>query len=77
MENGKDSAYMSKSLATIKRDVPLEISLDDITHVGINRPEAKKLFLRYNLLSAMKRWGLDKDEEVTEEILKRLNRTTF
>ena len=66
MENGKDSAYMSKDLATIKRDVPLEITLDDIAHNGINRPEAKKLFLRYNLLSAMKRWGLDKDEETVE-----------
>ena len=66
MENGKDSAYMSKDLATIKRDVPLEFALDDIAHTGIDRPEAKKLFLRYNLLSAMKRWGLDKDEEVSE-----------
>ena len=63
MENGKESAYMSKSLATIKRDVPLEIALSDISHTGINRSEAKKLFLRYNLLSALKRLGLDRDDE--------------
>ena len=68
MENGKDSAYMSKALATIKRDVPLEITLGDISHNGINRSEAKKLFLRYNLLSAMKRLGLDKDEDTSESV---------
>ena len=63
MENGKDSAYMSKDLATIKRDVPLGLALCDIAHSGIHRVETKKLLLRYNLLSALKRLGLDKDEE--------------
>ena len=61
MENGKESAYMSKELATIMRNVPLDITLADVAHKGIDRPEAKKLFLRYNLLSAIKRLGLDKD----------------
>ncbi len=65
MENGKDSAYMSKALATIKRDVPLGITLEDVSHDGIDRAETKKLLLRYNLLSALKRLGLDKDEEET------------
>ena len=68
MENGKDSAYMSKALATIKRDVPLGIALEDISHGGINRVETKRLLLRYNLLSALKRLGLDKDEEETVDI---------
>lgn len=68
MENGKDSAYMSKALATIKRDVPLGIALEDISHGGINRAETKRLLLRYNLLSALKRLGLDKDEEETVDI---------
>lgn len=63
IENGKDSAYMSKALATIKRDVPLGLALCDIAHSGIHRAETKKLLLRYNLLSALKRLGLDKDEE--------------
>ncbi len=65
MENGKDSAYMSKALATIKRDVPLGLALCDIAHSGIHRAETRKLLLRYNLLSALKRLGLDKDEDET------------
>ena len=63
MENGRESAYMSKDLATIIRNVPLGITLSDIAHKGIDRSEAKKLFLRYNLLSAIKRCGLDKDAD--------------
>ncbi len=66
MENGKESAYISKDLATIIRNVPLGITLSDIAHKGLDRPEAKKLFLRYNLLSAIKRCGLDKDADEPE-----------
>ena len=66
MENGKESAYMSKDLATIMRNVPLGITLSDIANKGLDRPEAKRLFLRYNLLSAIKRCGLDKDADEPE-----------
>ena len=62
MENGKESAYISKDLATIKRDVPLGIVLGDIAHNGLRRGELRTLLLRYNLLSALKRLGLDKEE---------------
>lgn len=62
LEAGRDSAYMSKQLATIIRDVPLEISLDDISNHGIDRNKTKELFVRYELLGAIKRLGLDKDE---------------
>ena len=63
MENGKESAYLSKTLATIKRDIPLGLSLEDIANVGLCRAEAKALFLRYELLGAIKRYGLDKEED--------------
>ncbi len=62
LEAGRDSAYMSKKLATIIRDVPLGISLHDISNHGIDRNKTKELFVRYELLGAIKRLGLDKDE---------------
>ena len=65
MENGKESAYMSKDLATIKRDVPLGLSLESIAHNGIIRHDLRALLLRYNLMSALKRLGLDKEEEIS------------
>lgn len=62
---GKESAYISKTLATIFREVPLGISLDDIAFNGINRAESKEIFLRYELLGAIKKLGLDKEEEAS------------
>ncbi|MBQ7358462.1 MAG: DNA polymerase I [Clostridia bacterium] len=60
--DGKDSAYMSRTLATIIKDVPLGITLADIEFHGINRPDAKRLFERYEMFAALKKYGLDKDE---------------
>lgn len=60
--DGKDSAYMSRMLATIIKDVPLGITLADIEFHGINRPDAKRLFERYEMFAALKKYGLDKDE---------------
>ena len=59
---GKDSAYLSQTLARINCQVPLGITLDDIANRGINKPEAKSLFVRYELLNAIKKLGLDKEE---------------
>ena len=60
---GKDSAYTSQTLATICREVPLGITLDDIAYKGIDRKTAKSLLLRYELMGAIKKLGLDKEEE--------------
>lgn len=59
---GKDSAYVSKTLATICREVPLGISLDDIAYNGINKKETRAILLKYELLGAIKKLGLDKEE---------------
>lgn len=61
--DGKESAYMSRMLATIKKDVPLGITLGDVEFRGIQRDDAKRLFTRYEMFAALKRYGLDKDEE--------------
>ncbi len=66
--SGKESAYTSKTLATICRDVPLGITLDSIAYKGMNRAEARSLLLRYELLGAIKKLGLDK-EDAEEETL--------
>lgn len=61
--DGKESAYMSRTLATIKKDVPLGITLKDIEFGGIRRDDAKKLFTRYEMFAALKKYGLDRDED--------------
>lgn len=67
LEAGKDSAYMSKELATIRRDVPLDLTLADIENKGLDRASARELFVRYELLGALKRFGLDKEESASVE----------
>ena len=65
LENGKDSAYISKTLATICKTVPLGITLSDIEYSGVDRKAARALLLRYELLGAIKKLGLDKEEPET------------
>ncbi len=59
---GKESAYISKTLATICKSVPLGITLSDIEYKGVDRKAARALLLRYELLGAIKKLSLDKDE---------------
>ncbi len=61
--SGKESAYVSKTLATIFKEVPLGIKLSDIEYKGIDRKETKALLLRYELSGAIKKLGLDKEDE--------------
>ena len=66
--SGKESAYTSQTLATICREVPLGISLSDIEYKGIDRAEPKSLLLKYELSGAIKRLGLDKEEETSVSV---------
>ncbi len=62
LEAGQDSAFLSRTLAEINCQVPLELTLSDIAHRGLDRPLTKQLFLRYELAGAIKRFGLDGEE---------------
>lgn len=66
--SGKESAYTSQTLATICREVPLGISLSDIEYKGIDRAETRTLLLKYELSGAIKRLGLDKEEETSVSV---------
>ncbi len=46
LEADKESAYFSYELATIYRDVPLDVKLEELTYEGTNGPELKELFQR-------------------------------
>lgn len=44
LEAGRESAFLSKKLAAIKRDAPLEVSLEDLKQHPLNKEELKKYF---------------------------------
>ncbi len=44
LKTGKDMAYLSRDLVTIRRDVPLEVKLSDMTFQGIDPDKAVEYF---------------------------------
>ena len=67
LESGKESAYLSKDLATIFCQVPLGKTFDDLQNNGIIRADAKKLFIRLEFSAFLKRFGLDVEEPCETE----------
>ncbi len=65
LESGKESAYLSQSLARIFCEVPLELSLSDLQNHGIQKADARKLFLRLEFAAFIKRFGLDEADAPT------------
>ncbi len=64
LENGRDSAYMSKKLATIDKNAPIGFALDDLPACEIMRPELLEIFRELEFSGLIKRLGL---EEITAQ----------
>ena len=62
LENGKESAYLSQTLARICCAVPLDLKLDDLAYTGLDRAAAREMFTRLEFSGYIKRFGLDKNE---------------
>jgi DNA polymerase-1 len=57
LTEGKDSAYLSQDLVTIRVDSPIEIGLDDIAYAGPDIESARKLFVSLDFPSLITRLG--------------------
>lgn len=73
IEQGKESCYMSKALATIKTDCDIDFNLDDCIYDFPFSLNVKEQFVKYNFKSLLNR-NIFKQEEMatanqTEEIL--------
>ncbi|MFP4384121.1 MAG: DNA polymerase I [Spirochaetia bacterium] len=51
LEDGRENAFLSKSLIELKRDVPLELGVDQYGIKGLNGDDAVPLFLREGMKS--------------------------
>ncbi len=60
--DGKEMAYTSQFLATIKRDVPLELSLEDLRYTGADKPRLRALFTELEFTKFIKKFALDEEE---------------
>lgn len=64
--SGKDNAYLSRTLAKIVTDAPIDIKIDDIIEIIPNKQRAKELLLDIEFNSFIKRLGFDKEEPEKE-----------
>ena len=53
--NDKDNAFMSKEIATIYRDVPLNTNYDEMKYVGPNNSELEKIYTELEFYSLLKK----------------------
>lgn len=57
LEENKDKAYLSKVLATIKLDVPIDINLEDTIYDNPYNPESYKIFKKLEFKSLLNRFS--------------------
>ena len=62
LTEGRESAYMSQTLARIHRKVPLGITLEDIRTTPMDRARARELFIRYEFSGFIKRFDLANED---------------
>jgi len=55
LEAGRDSAYLSRELVTIRLDTPVELSLDDLAYGGPRLDDARRLFVELDFPSLAER----------------------
>lgn len=67
LEKGHDSAMLSRDLARICREVPLGITLSDVSYHGFNRPQARALFTELEFSGFLKRYDLEHPDETEAE----------
>ena len=53
LEDGKDNAFLSRELATVKRDVPLAIGLEELRFTGLNPEKLRGLFAELEFINLM------------------------
>lgn len=68
LTNYKEDAFLSRELATIKRDTPVDLSLNDIEYKGYQSRDVLELFKEYGFNSLLGRIEGAEEDSVLEEI---------
>lgn len=68
LENGKDSAFMSRMLATIAIDTPIDTNIENYKLGTVNESEAVSLLKELEMFSIISRLGLNENAVPTKEV---------
>ena len=69
LTEGKDSAFLSKELATICREAPIDTALTSYEYNGVHKRALLDMFLKLDFVGLIKKFGLDDiaDDGVSEK----------
>ncbi len=68
LEADKDNAYMSYDIATIYKEVPIDLDLDNIKYLGINKDDYENILKELEFYSLLKKLDMDIKPKETKEI---------
>jgi DNA polymerase I len=54
LEDGKELAFLSRQLATVKRDVPIDPGFEELRYTGFNREKCRALFTELEFTNLIK-----------------------
>ena len=54
LEDGKDAAFLSRALATAKRDVPITVELEQLSFSGSDQEKLRSLFGELEFMNLIK-----------------------
>ena len=69
LTNDKENAYMSYEIATIVKDVPIEISLEDIKYKGENQEKLINIYEELEFYSFIKKQQISKPKEESKVVV--------
>lgn len=75
--NDKENAYKSYDLATIYKEVPLEIKMEDLEYKEPNKEELNKLFEELEFYSFLKKETFKKESNIKCEIITDLSKISI
>ena len=65
--NGKNSAFLSKSLATIKRDIPIDCTVEALAFNGFEEENLINCLTNLEFFSMLKRFGIIQKKEIEKK----------
>ncbi len=67
LQNGRENAYLSRTLARIVCDVPVIGGIEEIAYRGVDKPRAYELFMDLEFSAFIKRFGLEASLKAAED----------
>ncbi|HSI66546.1 MAG TPA: DNA polymerase I [Planococcus sp. (in: firmicutes)] len=68
LQNNKELAFISKQLATIERNAPVEIALDELAYSGPDQDELVKIWNELSFKTLLQKMEYTKEETVKEDL---------